>query len=46
MSVPYVVGEPPNRRRTNTDVDPEDNMGFGDEVVDLQPEFDFGPEAA
>jgi len=46
VSVPYVVGEPPNRRRTNTDVDPEDNMGFGDEVVDLQPEFDFGPEAA
>jgi len=38
--------EPPNRRRTNTDVDPEDNMGFGDRVVDLEPRFDFGPEAA
>ena len=46
MSVPYEVGEPPNRRRTNTDVDPEDNMGFGDQVVDLEPRFDFGPEAA
>lgn len=46
MSVPYEVGEPPNRRRTNTDVDPEDNMGFGDRVVDLEPRFDFGPEAA
>jgi len=46
VSVPYEVGEPPNRRRTNTDVDPEDNMGFGDQVVDLEPRFDFGPEAA
>jgi hypothetical protein len=46
VSVPYEVGEPPNRRRTNTDVDPEDNMGFGDRVVDLEPEFDFGPEAS